>query len=60
MDRVIGVGVAVPSIVDSRNGYIHIAEFFLWQNLPLQESGGRVQCSCVRSNDANAATLAES
>ena len=60
MDRVIGVGVAVPGIVDSRTGVSISPQFFLWQNLPLrnlleEEFGVPV----FIDNDANAATLAE-
>ncbi|HAI86449.1 MAG TPA: hypothetical protein DCL63_05595 [Firmicutes bacterium] len=60
LDRVIGVGVAVPGIVDSRTGVSISPQFFLWQNLPLrnlleEEFGVPV----FMDNDANAATLAE-
>ncbi len=60
MDKAIGVGVAMPGIVDSRTGVSISPRFFLWQNLPLrnlleEEFGVPV----FIDNDANAAALAE-
>ncbi|MEA4882425.1 MAG: ROK family protein [Clostridia bacterium] len=59
-DKIVGMGVAMPGIVDSRTGVSISPQFFLWQNLPLrnlleEEFGVPV----FIDNDANAATLAE-
>ncbi|MFZ5923980.1 MAG: ROK family transcriptional regulator [Bacillota bacterium] len=60
LDRVIGIGVALPGIVDNRTGVSISPRFFLWQNLPmrhlLEEEFG---VPVFIDNDANAATLGE-
>ncbi len=60
IEKVVGIGVALPGIVDNRTGVSISPRFFLWQNLPLkhlleEEFGIPV----FIDNDANAAALGE-
>lgn len=59
-EKVVGIGVAMPGIVDNRTGVSVSPRFFSWQNLPLkhlleEEFGIPV----FIDNDANAAALGE-
>ncbi|MGE5586545.1 MAG: ROK family protein [Bacillota bacterium] len=59
-EKVVGVGVAMPGIVDNRTGVSISPRFFLWQNLPLKHLlEDEFGIPVFIDNDANAAALGE-
>lgn len=61
MDKVVGVGVAVPGLVRSSGGQILLAPHLRWTDEPLSASLEQALGRPVRAgNDATLATLAES
>lgn len=61
MDRIVGVGAAVPGLVDSTDGSVRLAPHLGWENEPLAESLSRtLGLPAFAGNDATLGTLAES
>lgn len=61
MDRVIGVGAAVPGLVDSSDGSVRLAPHLGWENEPLAAALGTALGLPARAgNDAALGALAES
>lgn len=59
-DTVSGIGVAVPGLVDSKNGVVVSWGNFDWKNAPLAQSlSSYIGKKVVVGNDANLATLGE-
>ena len=58
--KVMGIGVALPGVVDVATGTSVSSHFLTWAHLPLKELlEQRFGCAVVVDNDANAMTLAE-
>ena len=61
MDRIVGVGAAVPGLVDSTDGSVRLAPHLGWENEPLAQSLSRtLGLPAFAGNDATLGTLAES
>jgi predicted NBD/HSP70 family sugar kinase len=58
--RIEGIGISIPGIVESATGTALYVPFFKWQDWPIgQEVSAAVGVPVVADNDANAAALAE-
>jgi predicted NBD/HSP70 family sugar kinase len=59
-ERIEGVGISLPGIVESKTGTALFVPFFKWQDWPIcREVSAAVGLPVVADNDANAAALAE-
>lgn len=59
-DDLLGVGVALPGLIDLRTGVALSSRFLHWQNLNIREAlAKRLETSVFVDNDANAFALAE-
>ena len=57
--RVLGVGISLPGIVDSRGGLLTDSHILGLRNVPLDRFSRHIPWPCIFLNDANAAGLAE-
>ncbi|MBD8043326.1 ROK family transcriptional regulator [Arthrobacter sp. Sa2BUA2] len=61
MDRVVGIGAAVPGLVDSSDGSVRLAPHLGWKNEPLAAVlSSALSLPAWAGNDATLGTLAES
>lgn len=59
-DRVMGIGVALPGVVEFETGTSVASHFLTWHSIPLRDELERAfQVPAVVDNDANAVALAE-
>ena len=59
-ERILGIGVAVPGVVDVASGMAVSSHFLTWSRIPLREVlERRFSCPVVVDNDANTMALAE-
>lgn len=59
-ERVMGIGVALPGVVDAATGTLVASHLLTWTNIPLKHVlEDRFRCAAVVDNDANAMALAE-
>jgi predicted NBD/HSP70 family sugar kinase len=59
-DRIEGIGVAIPGIVDEQNSRIAVSHVLQVENITVSQSFRDVPFPCYVINDANAAAIAES
>jgi predicted NBD/HSP70 family sugar kinase len=58
--KLIGIGVGLPGIIDAQKGILRQTPFFNWQNLPIREMlSKKLEQSVYIDNDVNTLTLAE-
>lgn len=61
MDRIVGVGAAVPGLVDSTDGSVRLAPHLGWRDEPLAQAlSSTLGLRAFAGNDATLGTLAES
>lgn len=58
-DRILGVGIALPGLVDEERGLLRDSHALNLRNVPLRQFAGQIPWPCRFLNAANAAGLAE-
>lgn len=58
-DRILGVGISLPGIVDEERGLLRDSHILGLRNVPLEQFSSQISWPCRFLNDANAAGFAE-
>jgi len=57
--KLLGVGISLPGIVNSKDKIITVSHALKLKNIPCEEISRHIPFTCVFTNDANAAAIAE-
>ncbi len=58
--QILGVGIGLAGVIDSRRGVVHYSPYFAWKDVPLSDLvQGRLNMPVYAENDVNTLTLTE-